>query len=221
MQANSTPVYSTQQGPHPDLERQVRRALSSTWQRPFAEHSRRAFDNSMAWRARYSHCPLILDSGCGVGRSTRQLAEAFPESVVMGVDRSDDRLNREHGVLPDNALLVRADLVDFWRLMRLAEVSVSQHYLLYPNPYPKASQLKYRWQGHPVLPDLLSLGGRLEMRTNWDIYAHEFALAVQWAKGIDCRAEPFEPGHHYLTHFERKYSQSGHALWRVVAALSE
>lgn len=221
MQAKSTPVYSNQKGPHPDLERQVRRALSSAWQRPFSEHARRAFDESMKWRARYSHCPLILDSGCGVGLSTRQLAEAFPESVVIGVDRSADRLSREHGRLPDNALLVRADLVDFWRLVRQEKVSVSQHYLLYPNPYPKASQLKYRWQGHPVLPDLLALGGRLEMRTNWDIYAQEFALAVGWARREVYRAEPFDPGNHYLTHFERKYSQSGHDLWRVVAELSE
>jgi tRNA (guanine-N7-)-methyltransferase len=38
---------------------------------------------------------LILDAGCGVGHSTIQLARAFPDHWVIGVDQSEDRLSRK------------------------------------------------------------------------------------------------------------------------------
>ena len=65
--------------------------------------------------------PLILDSGCGLGRSTRRIAESNPESIVIGVDRSEHRLRKgdsaEGSALPENALFVQAELATFWRSM--------------------------------------------------------------------------------------------------------
>ena len=57
---------------------------------------------------------LILDSGCGLGRSTRMLAEGNPESIVIGVDRSEHRLRRSTGSVeasaqPENAVFVQAE----------------------------------------------------------------------------------------------------------------
>lgn len=219
MDANSRVIVSNQTGPHEDLARRVARALTHPLRKPVAEHTRVAFAAAQAWLAD-QHKPLILDSGCGVGLSTRELARRFPDHALIGVDRSESRLSREHGELPANARLVRADLVDFWRLALDAGWRPARHYLLYPNPYPKSAHLKLRWQGHPVLPALLGLGGRLELRSNWRLYVEEFSLALNQATGITAEVAPYRPdGEAYLTPFERKYHLSGQALWRLVAEL--
>ena len=82
-----------------------------------------------------------------------------------------------------NVKLVRADLVDFWTLVYRDATSWTIHsnYLLYPNPYPKSQHLKRRWHGHPVFPILLGLGGKLILRSNWNIYCEEFLDAVKTA----------------------------------------
>ncbi|WP_280553377.1 SAM-dependent methyltransferase [Halomonas sp. 25-S5] len=219
MTARSRSIVSRQTGPHQDLPRRVARALAHPLRKPLAAHTREAFDRARDWLEHRNGASLILDAGCGVGLSTRRLAEQDPAAAVIGVDRSADRLSRDHGPLPDNALLVRADLVDFWRLALDAGWRPARHFLLYPNPYPKAAHLKMRWQGHPVLPVILALGGRLELRSNWRLYAEEFALAVTQVTGVATEAEPFVPGEACLTPFEQKYDASGQALWRLVAEL--
>lgn len=218
MQHNSRPVISNQPGPHQDLIRRVNRALAHPLRKPIAEHTRHNFTFAAEW-LQSRQAPLILDSGCGVGISTRQLAVQFPAHVIIGVDRSEDRLARDHGELPSNALLVRADLVDFWRLAEQAGWAPERHYLLYPNPYPKASHLKMRWHGHAVLPTLLALGGRLELRSNWAIYVEEFSLAVAQVTGKKAIISEIAPKEKYLTPFEAKYAKSGQALWKLCVNL--
>ncbi|WP_245550186.1 tRNA (guanine(46)-N(7))-methyltransferase TrmB [Vreelandella jeotgali] len=220
--APSRVVDSPQPGPHHDLSRRVARAFARPLQKPLAEHTRVAFARADAWLAAQNR-PLIVDAGCGVGLSTRRLAAAYPGHAVIGVDRSADRLGREIGAVPDNALLVQGDLVDFWRLAFRAGWSPERHYLLYPNPYPKAAQLKKRWHGHPVLPWMLALGGRLELRTNWRLYAEEFALAVGQATGRTPTLGPYSPPEaadsEPLTPFEAKYARSGQPLWQLTVNL--
>ncbi|QEA38917.1 methyltransferase domain-containing protein [Pistricoccus aurantiacus] len=218
MQDNSRRIVTNQTGPHRDLVKRVVRALEHPLRKPVAEHSLAAFREAQQWLARQGG-PPILDAGCGVGLSTRALARRFPDRAVIGIDRSADRLSRRHGEPPGNVLLVRADLVDFWRLALDAGWRPRRHYLLYPNPYPKASHLKQRWHGHPVFPTLLALGGRLELRSNWRLYLEEFALAAARAGGGTAEVQPFAPQGEYLTPFERKYHQSGQALWRLVLDL--
>lgn len=218
MQHNSRPVISNQPGPHHDLARRVARALENPLRKPIAAHTEQAFEEAQTWY-KQRQAPLILDAGCGVGLSTRRLAAQFPDCAVIGVDRSEDRLGRDHGNLPENARLVRADLVDFWRLAEQAGWALERHYLLYPNPYPKAAHLKMRWHGHPVLPTLLALGGKLEVRSNWSLYVEEFALAVAQVTGQQAEVGVFSPNGNYLTPFEAKYDQSGQTLWRLCIEL--
>jgi len=219
MTARSRPIVTCQTGPHRDLARRVARALEHPLRKPLAEHTCEAFARARAWLERRGGASLILDAGCGVGLSTRRLAERYPAAAVIGVDRSAERLSRDHGRLPTNALMVRADLVDFWRLALAAGWQPARHYLLYPNPYPKPAHLKMRWQGHPVLPMILALGGRLELRSNWRLYVEEFALAVTQVTGESASAESFVPDVACLTPFEQKYHASGQALWRLVVDL--
>lgn len=166
--------------------------------------------------------PLILDAGCGVGLSTRHLAAQFPDHFVIGVDQSAHRLTRNtvwHAALPANFTLVRADLVDYWRLMHAAGIRPARHFLLYPNPWPKIGQLGRRWYGHPVFPTIIDLGGQLECRSNWRIYIEEFAAAVTQLTARDIRCEPFATTAP-ITPFEQKYQASGHSLWHCSVTLA-
>lgn len=223
MHANSRTVQSNQTGSHEQLRAVVARHAATTFRKPVSDINLAAFTHSIAaWKA-HGSSPLILDAGCGVGLSTRKLAQASPGHFVIGVDQSADRLGREvrwSGVTPENFITVRADLVDYWRLMLAEHIYPQQHYLLYPNPWPKKSQLSRRWHGHAVFPVLVALGGRIECRSNWKIYIDEFAAALHQLGGMAVHCET----HHSLacdtlTPFEEKYLHSGHALWRCQTEL--
>ena len=226
MHANSRLPTSAQSGVHDHLGALLDRHRASPFRKPYADYNRAAFAASIERRERVApDAPLILDSCCGVGESSIALARAFPDHYVIGVDQSAVRLAR-HGrpgaaPLPDNLDLVRADLVDYWRLANDAGIRLARHYLLYPNPWPKIGHLARRWHGHPVFPALLALGGVLECRSNWRIYVDEFCFAVNYLRQPAARTAACEP---YLpsepqTAFERKYLASGHALHRTVIAL--
>ncbi len=120
--------------------------------------------------------------------------------------------------MPANALLVRADLVDFWRLLAEHDIRLARHYNLYPNPWPKIGHLARRWHGHAVFPVWRELGGELECRSNWRIYIEEMAQALTLLSGRPVIAEPYATDDP-MTPFEKKYLASGHQLWRCRVSL--
>jgi len=208
----ANPVTSNQTGIHDNLEQVVRRNQENIFLKPVAEHTQRAFEAINSLIAKQNQ-PIILDSGCGTALSTQHIAQKYPDSLVIGVDRSEIRLGKEYeDILPENAVTVRADLVDFWNLAVQAEWQLERHFILYPNPYPKSIHLKRRWHAHPVFPQLLKLGGELELRTNWQIYAEEFALALRLSGHAEAAMEAFAP-ESYWTLFEKKYHQTGQELY--------
>lgn len=206
---------SSQSAVHTQLRRVVERHLASPWRQPIRAHTHRVFERME--QAIPANASLILDSGCGTGHSTRLLALAHPEDFVIGIDKSEDRLTRAPE-MPANALVVRAELADFWRLARGAGWRPVRHYLFYPNPWPKPGQLQRRWHGHPVFPELLALGGQLELRTNFELYAREFARALEIA-GIENAEVVSFHAQEPVSPFERKYADSGHELYKLIAEL--
>jgi tRNA (guanine-N7-)-methyltransferase len=214
---NSRSIESSQTDVHTELETVVHKHLKHTFQKPIGQPTREVFE-ALLPRLRSEQRPLLLDSGCGIGESTERLALMYPEHFVLGVDKSEHRLNKRSWLQQSdesrNSLIVRADLVDFWRLMAEHEIRPDLHFHLYPNPWPKPGHLQRRWQGHAVFPTLAELGGRVEMRSNWLIYLKEFALAWEWGTGQVGVIEQFVP-EQPLTPFERKYHQSGQALYRL------
>lgn len=196
----------------------MRKHLAARSQKPVADHTQSAFSSMLDWLGGHN-TPVILDACCGVGDSSRHLADRFPDHLVIGVDKSSSRLGRERsGDDPTNLFLLRADLNDFYRLAVDAELQFERHYILYPNPWPKAAHLGRRWHGAPAFADIVKLKGRLELRSNWHLYLEEFRLALAIA-GFSGEIAPFTPDTP-LTPFEAKYHASGHELWRLVADLS-
>lgn len=215
MQANSSPVISNQQGIHERLDEIVRRHMTSEFQRPIADHAYQAWDVlDTQWDRTM---PLVLDSGCGTARSTALLAAKYSDCLVVGVDRSLARLDKTQGLV-GNSLLLRTNLEDFWRLLLLNSVKLKAHYLLYPNPYPKAAQLRYRWHGSPVFSLMLGLSDELVIRSNWPLYLQEFEKAAiiaspeMGSSSVNQLPRQDVP----ITAFEDKYQQSGQALYELV-----
>ncbi len=178
---------------------------------------------------------VILDSGCGAGESTVHLAKRFPSIPVIGIDKSAMRLTKagnvhqleaansgriENLTVPQNAFWVRAELLDFWRLaldeVQTGRWNIIHHAVFYPNPWPKESEAGRRFHLHPIFPTLMALCPVTELRTNWEIYAKEFAAAARIVcadASIAC--ENFNPAVPE-TAFERKYKEARQQLWRVL-----
>ena len=215
---SSRKVKTNQDGVHPDLLKVLERHRQAAYRKPVAEYNREAFARFLERWESMGRQGLILDSGCGVGESTHILARAHPDCLVVGIDKSAVRLQKSEyyaGEKAENVLLLRAEMFDFWRLLREASIRVRKHYILYPNPWPKKSHLKRRIHGHPAFFDLIALGGELELRSNWEIYVQEFALACRFALGISPRIERHFPNPPITPH-ERKYYASGHELFRLM-----
>jgi hypothetical protein len=197
---------------------------------------------------------IVLDSGCGTGRSTMLLGQKYPNSIVVGVDRSLLRLTKNRDVkkeyipieysdgktnffidksyppriknvhenissiededdllkddptrlveqVASNVWLVRAELVDFWRLMIKNKWCVHHHYILYPNPYPKLTRVQQRWYAHPSFPLLFELfasstfpdrseiqiSQTMTIRSNWNQYLIEFGDCARFTCISDAR----------------------------------
>lgn len=171
-------IQSTQTDVHASLVPIVQKHLTHPWQQPIASHTEAAFTKFLP-KLDGRREALWLDSGCGTGMSTIVLARANPDKLVIGVDKSQYRLSKLADEQPGNCLFVRAELADFLRLCQREALQFEQHTLFYPNPWPKPSQLKRRWQGHPIFPTMLALATKTLCRSNWRIYCEEFALAAR------------------------------------------
>ncbi len=202
---------------------------------------------------------VILDSGCGTGESTIHIARRFPNIPVIGIDKSYARLNKAGNPsqtagedVPANAYWIRAELLDFWRLalerVQTGKWTIPYHAVYYPNPWPKQSEATRRFHMHPIFPTLLALGQTIELRTNWEIYAREFAeatrivfeenprIATKEVYGSPTlRFEADDKGDSRAvagmtikcesfdpespeTAFERKYKEARQKLWRVTVS---
>lgn len=216
---NPYPILTNQYGIHPKLPYTVRKHLWQPFQKPILSLQKHIFENTLQLLHTINK-PLILDSGCGTGLSTIRLAQDFPCHFTLGIDRSFVRLKKftqlQKKYTLSNCAVVRADLIDFWRLLLKAQIPIQKHFILYPNPWPKSSDLKKRWHAHPIFSTLLQLSPYLELRSNWKLYLDEFALSTQIATSVRASAEVLKPTQAPLTPFETKYWNTQCTTYRLV-----
>ena len=112
MFANSRPVVSNQSDIHPDLESVVLKHKSTDYKKPISDNTLRAFN---LIEPEVKNKEIILDSFCGTAESTVKLATAIPILLLLALDRSSYRLNKNKEEFP-NAFLIQADVYDFCRL---------------------------------------------------------------------------------------------------------
>lgn len=208
-------IQTAQDTVHPRLVSVVKKHLQYAYQRPPSTGMQHIFAEMYE---RYHQYPIILDAGCGRGHSTRLLARQYPQHMVLGLDKSEHRLQHlSEAALPDNARLWRVELVDFWLLAKAHQWRFERTYVLYPNPWPKARHLQRRWHAHGVFPALLETAQSLVLRTNWKLYAEEFALAAALAQRGSRAVISLEISQEgpFMSAFERKYVLAGQPVYGV------
>lgn len=219
---------------HPDLIERLQRHQDNLFKRPIAQHTRLAFYSIVEWLEDWQG-DVILDTCCGVGESSINIARDNPHSRVVGIDKSIQRLAKHSSYAqtkssglaaktkitkPSNYMLLQADLNDFWRLLnhcieqQKPAWKVIKQYILYPNPYPKKTQLGKRWHASAMFPDILKTCKYIEVRSNWEIYVEEFKTAVEYY-GLLGELGKIEPSQEPITPFERKYLASNQTCFRL------
>jgi tRNA G46 methylase TrmB len=105
--------------------------------------------------------PLDLEIGCGVGWHPIQYVQKNPARHLIAIEHtrnrfaSFERRARSHAEIK-NLTPVHADAIE-WVTHALAPESVDRIFLLYPNPYPKRSDLNKRWHAMPFMGRLLGV----------------------------------------------------------------
>lgn len=222
-------ISTNQESVHDNLFALVERHKNSAFKRPIAKHTQDAFDKALQFLHEH-YSEVILDSCCGLGESTINLACKYPNAKIIGIDKSSSRLDKHSSLhlerqknrqkIPQNYVLIQADVNDFWRLMsaHLEKTKptwkIVKQYILYPNPYPKKMQVGKRWHGSPVFKDLLQICPVIEVRSNWDVYLQEFLYA---ATLYELRGDisAIDPKAFDYTAFERKYKAAGQTCFKL------
>lgn len=189
------------------VERRVERCARARGPAPQLEPADRD-----ALRRLWADGALSLDAGCGTGVSTLALAR-LRGGRWLGVDKSRARLAKAPRL--DEGVHLR--LLDHDALFAFAEREgwcFREVVALYPNPWPKPSQLGRRLYGHTSFPALRRVTSRLQVRCNWQVYAEELAHALRvcgWSVEL-ARLPPDAPA---LSPFGDKYRASGHVRFEV------
>lgn len=218
---NSKSVVSEQSKIHENLVKIVKKFQFGIYKKPICMGVVKNFEKILIKLSEGCFESIIFDWGCGIGQSTYLLALDYPNSLIVGVDKSVSRLQRKNhfkNKLPNNMLLFEGNLVDWWKLVAKQKQSlrIHKHFILFPNPYPKKKHLKLRWHGQPIFQSIMEIGAPLELRSNWKVYVEEFAEATKiYFPDQSVFVEKYEPDQ-FLTPFEKKYFLSGQNLYRYI-----
>lgn len=198
-------VVTNQTDIHDALEAIVQKHATTDYQNPISDTQQHAFESALPLLSK-SQGRLILDAGCGTGMSTTILSKHYPTQLIVGVDKSCNRLQRNTSKPNAQTLLCRADLIPFFQQAKMAKLFFEKIYFFYPNPWPKSKHVKRRFYGHPIFPTILQLTHKIEVRSNWKLYLEEFAYA---AKLLGWQASSIQtPTHQPMSLFEKKYIEA-------------
>jgi tRNA (guanine-N7-)-methyltransferase len=164
-----------------------------------------------------------IEIGCGNGETLMTLAGAHPDRDYLGIEVHRPGVGhlllraRELGL--GNLRVVCRDAVEVLRDC-IAEASLDEVLLYFPDPWPKKRHHKRRI----VQPAFVSLvasrlrtGGVLRMATDWEHYAAQM-LRVASACPLIVNESPSgdfvrRPDSRPVTRFERRGQRLGHGTW--------
>lgn len=159
---------------------------------------------------------LCIEIGAGQGLFAVQFSQTHPETTLIAIERTQTRFAQlqqriTHNPCP-NVIPIRTNAVH-WITHYLPEQSVDAYFILYPNPYPKASQRNKRFHAMPFMSHLIATlkpGGALILATNQAFYQAEAKAMLTQHWGLTCVIDRLIPASDRpRTHFEKKYLERG------------
>ena len=161
--------------------------------------------------------PLIVEIGCGHGDALAAGAAAHPQTDFLGFEVFDASIGATLGKIAasgvENVRLVAADAVGGLTHL-LAECSVVELWVFFPDPWPKKRHHKRRLV-NDAFADLahrvLAPGGVLRLATDWQSYAEAMAAVFDNDPRFELTsAERFDQ--RPLTKFETRGINAGRAV---------
>lgn len=167
---------------------------------------------------------LDVEIGAGQGLHAIRYCLDNPGRRLIAIEKTHERfakLQGRHERHPEvtNLSCVHADAVSFITHY-LPDASIDRLFLLYPNPYPKASQANLRWHNRPFLETLLRKlkpGADFTLATNIESYKDEAKKLMDKTWDLPLIAETqLDSRHNPRTHFEKKYLSRGERCWNLL-----
>ncbi len=215
---NSHVIESNQKEIHKDLEAYLAKYSLTNYQRPVASFSKELWEEILGFCQGKS---IIFDLGCGIGESSYNLAKIYPDSYIVGIDKSISRLERKNDFKEsenERVKLYRGELLDIIPLIYSAyseaKIDIRMIFVLYPNPWPKKHHIKRRFYASPVSVFLFNTHVPIVFRSNWKLYLEETEAAALFFKRKNQGVESLNLSE-FITPFERKYSQSGQSIYEL------
>ena len=162
--------------------------------------------------------PLTLEIGFGMGQSLLALAAANPNQDYVGIEVYRPGVGALLAGLAKQQLTnVRVYCTDAILVLQqcIADNSLEQLLLLFPDPWPKKRHHKRRL----VQPDFIKLAyaklkpaGILHMATDWENYAQH----MQQVMSKITEFQTCDPKTRPNTKFEQRGKNLGHKIWDLV-----
>ncbi len=156
--------------------------------------------------------PLCLEIGAGMGRHAILFGQQYPAKTLYAVERTAEKFNvfAERAAAAQLAHVhpVHADAIP-WVVHALPPQSISECFILYPNPEPKNPA--QRWLNMPFFEFLLSRlqdGAQLTLASNIPEYIEEAVQQLQGVWQLPFVRQVVAPDS-ARTHFEVKYLARG------------
>jgi len=165
--------------------------------------------------------PLIVEIGCGGGRTLIGMAVARPQENFLAVERAGEyfRILRER--VTRRALRnVRVTRLEAEYIVGrlLQDESVREYHIYFPDPWPKRRHHKRRLFSDTFCANVkrtLVSGGVLFLATDHQDYYREILPRLQAALSVRERPEPWEDAPQGRTNYEVKYLKEGRPIYRL------
>jgi tRNA (guanine-N7-)-methyltransferase len=155
--------------------------------------------------------PFVCEIGCGHGHFLAAYAAAHPHQLCVGIDISHERIERairkRDRAKLSNLHFIHAEARDFLHALP-AKVTISDLYILFPDPWPKRRHHKNRL----LQPEFLDMvaeragqGARLYFRTDYEPYFRAAGSLLDAHPDWKIRADPWPFEH--ATVFQSRATQ--------------
>jgi len=163
--------------------------------------------------------PLHVDLGCGDGSFLCAMAQQFPKTNFLGIERLTKRVEkvRRKADKTENVRVLRADTLFAVRYL-LPESSVETFYLLFPDPWPKRRHQFRRIFTRDFLDAIavaLERHGVLRVMTDQPDYFHQIERLSRAHVQFQTMPQSPEDFVFPVTKFERKFRDQGVPIYRL------
>jgi tRNA (guanine-N7-)-methyltransferase len=163
--------------------------------------------------------PLHVDLGCGDGSFLCEMAQQFPETNFLGIERLTKRVEkvRRKAEKIENVRVLRADTLFAVRYL-LPESSVETFFLLFPDPWPKRRHQFRRIFTRDFLDAIaVALGQQGVLRVATDQINYFQQMERISRAHLQFQVVPQSPDDAILpvTKFEKKFRKQGAPIYRL------